>query len=793
MLETGGSTIIAGQKYIGEIEQQVRDLITNSHVDRRVALFVPRFQELANLGAHSYKPEVLLDYLLPAIESRTIHVIGIINPHAYAAVIQKWPGLRMALEIIRIEPATESEALDEVRELIGELEVADGDSERDRLAKETLQLIRQYTSSEQLPGSALNLLHVAAQELPADRTQLTRSDLVTTISRVTGLPKEILDEEQHLDIEELRSAFTDHVIGQDEAVDCLVERIAMIKAGLSDPSKPSAVLLFAGPTGSGKTEAAKTLAQLLFGSQDRMTRLDMSEFQTPESAEKLTGVPSAGQDQRSLITRIREQPFSVVLLDEFEKAHARVWDLFLQVFDDGRLTDTHGNVADFRHAIIILTSNLGATINPNAGMGFVGSTGQFDPQDVMETIARTFRREFLNRLDRVLVFKPLTRESMRQILHLQLKAALRRRGFRNREWAVEWEETAVDFLLDKGFTLDLGARPLKRAIEQHFLAPLSKNIVENRFPKGDQFLFVRAPGDQLEVEFVDPDQEPQAPDSEPTTSDKLSFAHLVLHARGHRSEYDFLTRKLARALDLLTNDEWTRRKTHRLASCNNEGFWNQPGRHQILGDIELMDRMESALQATARLGARLKATPTSKELTRTLAQRLYLLELAYDDLLGSRPYEAFLSIKSLDTPSNSREPLSPAALLEKMYFTWANKRGMRYRRLNAETIDGILAVTGFGAHTILAHENGIHVFEDGDKARVRVRVSVAPQPTAPEHDPKRFAVLAEKALATTSNNELVRRYQTGNAPMVRDIRANWRTGRLQKVLEGDFDLFGSIQ
>ena len=212
--------------------------------------------------------------------------------------------------------------------------------------------------------------------------------------------------------------------------------------------------------------------EFLFGSPDRMIRLDMSEFQTPDTLTKIVGggdEPGTGDDRRggALVDRIRKQPFAVVLLDEFEKAHPRVWDLFLQVFDDGRLSDHQGNAADFRNAIIILTSNLGAVIPSGTGVGFSEESGRFHATAVVREVERSFRKEFLNRLDRVVVFRPFSRETMRAILGKELTEAFRRRGLRNRAWSVEWDQSAIEFLLERGFTADLGARPLKRAVERY--------------------------------------------------------------------------------------------------------------------------------------------------------------------------------------------------------------------------------------------------------------------------------------------------------------------------------------
>jgi ATP-dependent Clp protease ATP-binding subunit ClpC len=208
------------------------------------------------------------------------------------------------------------------------------------------------------------------------------------------------------------------VLGQPEAVDCLVERLAMIKAGLTNPSRPLGVFLFVGPTGTGKTEIAKALAEYLFGSVGRMIRIDMSELQTPESLDRLLGNRGDGHGATSLVQEIRKQPFSVVLLDEFEKADPSIWDLFLQLFDDGRLTDRLGDTADFRHSIIIMTSNLGAA--RSASIGFSRAAMTLSPNVIQRVLEETFRPEFLNRIDRIVTFQALGPAVMRELLNKEL-------------------------------------------------------------------------------------------------------------------------------------------------------------------------------------------------------------------------------------------------------------------------------------------------------------------------------------------------------------------------------------
>ncbi|HEY0079185.1 MAG TPA: AAA family ATPase, partial [Pyrinomonadaceae bacterium] len=511
IFEASAADIIAGQMYIGQIEGRVQSLIRQIG-GKRVVWFIPNFQELMWAGRHENNPTSVLDQLLPQIESGQLKVVGETSSVAYEKLSQLKPQLRNALETFYVHPLGDEETLKLAR-LWARLDTASDD--RALISEETLQeafqLARQYLADRAAPGNLLQFLDSARRRLESERGassfEITLDDLLFTLSQLTGLPVQMLDERSGLDIRELRSFFDERVLGQPEAIECLVERVAMIKAGLTDPTRPQGVFLFVGPTGTGKTEIAKTLAEFLFGSPERMIRLDMSEFQTGESLARILGESDETSDSAALVNLIRKQPFSVVLLDEFEKAHPSVWDLFLQVFDDGRLTDRRGNTADFRHSVIILTSNLGATLPHGASVGFAQEQSQFAAGSVERAVGRAFRREFVNRIDRVVVFRPLGRGVMRDLLRKELNDVLTRRGLRTRQWAVEWDESAVEFLLEKGFTADLGARPLKRAVERYLLAPLSMTIVNHQFPEGDQFLFVSssADGGSLDVQFVDPD------------------------------------------------------------------------------------------------------------------------------------------------------------------------------------------------------------------------------------------------------------------------------------------------
>ena len=293
-----------------------------------------------------------------------------------------------------------------------------------------------------------------------------------------------------------------------------------------------------------------------------------------------------------------------MLLDEFEKAAEPIWDVFLQVFDDGRLTDSHGRLADFRRCVIILTSNVGSAIAGGPGVGFDPGEAGFSETAAERALRTTFRPELLNRIDRVVMFRPFERSAMRSLLDKELAAALARRGLRERPWAVEVDESATTFLIDKGFSPALGARPLKRAIEQHLLVPLASAIVEQSVPDGDQFLFVSAPGGtEIAVTFVDPDAEDEAVREEPTT--ELDVRTLARAGRGDEQSVRFVLDEMRRVAAAVAALDPV--KAGALAALAEPAFWETPGRFAVLAKAEYLDRLQAATRTAERPGGEARA------------------------------------------------------------------------------------------------------------------------------------------------------------------------------------------
>jgi ATP-dependent Clp protease ATP-binding subunit ClpC len=801
MFEAGAAELMAGQSYIGELEGRIQRLVKEVSSPRRVIWYIPDLLAVASSGSHRGQSASILDQILPAVADRRIVVLAEGSPAGATRVLQSRPALRSLLEIVRLQPATDAEAA-----VLGgrfvEMVAADLELNVDSACVGAAsQLVRQYMSHVHLPGALFDLLKLSAQHcLAAGQSTLTPRALLATLSQVTGLPDAMLNDQERLDLTTVRAFFTSRVIGQDEAVTTVVDRVAMFKAGLTDPSRPLGVFLFAGPTGTGKTELAKTLAEYLFGSAERLVRLDMSEFQGSESMRKIVGEHGDGSDAQSLIQRIRKQPFSVVLLDEFEKSNPNIWDLFLQVFDDGRLSDANGSTADFRHCIIILTSNLGATSHQGRALGFVSGSDKFAPEQVLRTVSQTFRPEFVNRLDRVIVFRPLSRELMRGILRKELRSVLQRRGLRDREWAVEWESSAQEFLLDKGFTPELGARPLRRAIDDHVLAPLATVMVEHRAPQGDQFLFFRSDGHGIQVEFVDPDDDGVDDEriAEGPGLSLISIATMTLQPRGSVAEQKALEAACdAIEARVLTND-WQSLHEELLREMAAANFWSRKDRQSVTARIALFDRVRAAISTIRSLRERLhrsagRSGHVSRELISRLALQAHLVDCGIQDALTNAPIEVALVVEPTLESDNSAALRDWCRRILEMYQGWAAKRRMQLQAI--EMGREVLIISGFGANRFLSEEAGLHIFESDTAAdstsRLTCRVRVAPVPL--EHDLSGDSRALQNLLARApSLGHVVRRYRTHPSPLVRDARHGWRSGKIESVLGGDFDLMGQL-
>jgi ATP-dependent Clp protease ATP-binding subunit ClpB len=320
------------------------------------------------------------------------------------------------------------------------------------------------------------------QETQLLRNKVSEEEIAEVVSRWTGIPVSKMLEGEREKLLQMEQELGKRVIGQNEAVVAVSNAIRRSRAGLSDPNRPNGSFLFLGPTGVGKTELCKSLAEFLFDTEEAMVRIDMSEFMEKHSVARLIGAPPGyvGYEEGGYLTEaVRRRPYSVILLDEVEKAHPDVFNILLQVLDDGRLTDGQGRTVDFRNTVIVMTSNLGSDI-----IQTMATESQYDEMKnaVMEVVGRHFRPEFINRLDEIVVFHPLAKEQIRAIAEIQIDYLKRRLA--ERDITLELTTEALDHLGEAGFDPVYGARPLKRAIRQQLENALAQEILAGHFPPG---------------------------------------------------------------------------------------------------------------------------------------------------------------------------------------------------------------------------------------------------------------------------------------------------------------------
>ncbi|KKD03455.1 ATP-dependent Clp protease ATP-binding subunit [Streptomyces sp. WM6386] len=378
----------------------------------------------------------------------------------------------------------------DVRALEREVEQLARDKDQavaDESYEQAMQLRDRITQLKQRIGEATG--HDEADE--GQNLEVTAEAIAEVVSRQTGIPVASLTQEEKERLLGLEEHLHQRVVGQEEAVSVVAEAVMRSRAGLASPDRPIGSFLFLGPTGVGKTELARALAEALFGSEERMVRLDMSEYQERHTVSRLVGAPPGyvGHEEAGQLTEaVRRHPYSLLLLDEVEKAHPDVFNILLQVLDDGRLTDSQGRTVDFTNTVVVMTSNLGseAVTRRGAGIGFGPGGAEADEEARREQILRPlrehFRPEFLNRIDEIVVFRQLTEEQLRRITNLLLEGT--RRLLHAQDITVDFTDTAVDWLARRGYQPEYGARPLRRTIQREVDNQLSRLLLDGRVEKG---------------------------------------------------------------------------------------------------------------------------------------------------------------------------------------------------------------------------------------------------------------------------------------------------------------------
>ncbi|MFN6991487.1 MAG: ATP-dependent Clp protease ATP-binding subunit [Fervidobacterium sp.] len=540
------AALVAGTKYRGEFEKRMKKLLQVVKGNKDIILFIDELHMIVGAGSAEGAVDAA-NILKPALARGELHCIGATTPDEYRKYIEKDAALERRFQKIYVQEPTPQMTLEILKGLKSKYEMHHKVEYTEKALEAAVYLSQRYITDHFLPDKAIDVIDEAgartrlklfvmpselqllklqiesvkkekeeavasqeyerASELKEKEKELWEkfneeynewrkkiegtilkvdvSDIEEVVAGWTGIPLKKLEETEREKLLKLENALHERVVGQDEAINAVARAIRRARSGLKDPRRPVGVFLFLGPTGVGKTELAKTLAEYLFGDEKALIRFDMSEYMEKFSVSRLIGAPPGyvGYEEGGTLTeKVRRRPFSVILFDEIEKAHPDVFNILLQIMDDGRLTDSQGHVVDFRNTIIIMTSNIGGSdiVSTRKNLGFIDNESvekEFTEMKdkVMDEVKKVFKPEFINRVDEIIVFHKLTKSHIEEIIDILLKDI--RSRLAERRITLVLSPEAKEFLVNVGYDAVYGARPLKRAIQKYIEDPLSEELL----------------------------------------------------------------------------------------------------------------------------------------------------------------------------------------------------------------------------------------------------------------------------------------------------------------------------
>ena len=544
------ASLMAGTKYRGDFEERMKKLINTIKADSNIILFIDEIHLIVGAGSSSENSMDMANILKPMLARGELQTIGATTIDEYTKYIEKDAALERRLQPIMVEPPTVDETEVILKGLRGKYEKYHGVKITDEALKAAAVLSDRYISDRFLPDKAIDLMdeamsrkkvsnfmlpqgikdkeeevsklnidlnhHMerrdfkACAELDAKIKQLKaeiaeekknwgqdrakqelfvdEKDIAEVVSETTSIPVTQLTEKESQRLLRLEDELRKRVVGQDEAVSAVARAVRRARAGIQDKRRPIGSFIFLGPTGVGKTELSKALAEAMFGDENLMIRVDMSEYMDKMNVSKLIGSAPGyvGYDEGGQLTeKVRRHPYSVILFDEIEKAHPDVFNILLQVLDDGHLKDSHGREVNFKNTIIIMTSNIGADAIKKAHLGFGSSEQDYDDmkERQMEALKNAFRPEFINRVDDIIIFRSLEKEDMRHICQKMLGDVTKRLAERNITFS--YDDAACNLLIEKGYNKEYGARPLRRAVQRNIEDTFSEKMLRGEFGEGD--------------------------------------------------------------------------------------------------------------------------------------------------------------------------------------------------------------------------------------------------------------------------------------------------------------------
>ena len=817
--------LLAGTRYLGEWQSKVSEL-TGKAAATGTILYFSDIWNLRTVGRTAQDPSGILDVIGPLVESGGLRLIGEVHPQKLREM-QRDPRLLGIFQQILVLPLTD-ELIDDVidREALRYERRLDAETRRTIIA-----LSSRFLPRRGQPGPALELFSRAIdyeneKDGVGEKALLTKSFIEKVFSIYSGLPLFIVSRSETASATDIRSWFTERIVGQRQAIEAMVEMIALFKAGLQDPSKPLGTFFFVGPTGVGKTELARALAEFLFGSASRLLRFDLSEFKDYHSFEMLLGAANKPERPARLLDPVRSHPFQVVLFDELEKAHSNVWDVLLPLLDDGQLSGPGGEPVSFRSTIVIVTSNVGARgSDKSLGFGAVANR----PEAISKALEQQFRPEFLNRFQHLVVFHPLSLQQVKLIATMELKKVLAREGITARNIIVDVADEALDLVISRGFDPKYGARALKRELQRQVVLPIAMTLLERQIDAGTVLRVVETKG-ELRVRVIDTEESREARREREPISIQIGDKATKL-TREEIQQRASLAVKRCEGVATAVDESLLERERSRILELRQQPeFWSKPEHASLaLRDLDRIGWIIHRLDRLRDRSSQILEGVVSADMRKTLVDlgaRLEQLETdigsAQRELVTVGPdghWDALVEVKPLGSAGRVARDM-----LLKTYRDWAEFRGMRVEWIREPLDDDeplMISVAGRCAYGYLAAERGLHRIREGESTSVaavrvapwtdgraaatlvehralkktgqfggRVRSRIAVEGGLVLQNPKRLAENRDLASelapswgrAGDAGEEIVRRYDRSPF-LVRDSRSGISTGR-SEVLRG---------